>query len=116
MKRWWVSWWHGGYEDEGWKEPSFKHWITGQRDRVNNGLSPEMLIIYNSTAFVDEGEMWDFLDQHGRDDASYVAVIDAPTEKDVWKIVEEFFPGCQQRFCNEREADYDPTKEGGRFS
>lgn len=116
MKRWWISWWHGAYEDEGFKEPNFDYWQSGQRDRPNDGMSPEDYAIYEKADFASEADMYAFIDAHGRDDASFVAVIDALTEEDAWKIVEEFFPGCEHRFCDERAADYDPRKTpNGRF-
>lgn len=88
MKRYWVSWWSGYYEDEGCSQPPFQMWISGQRDRVNSDPDSE------------------------RDEASCCAVIDANSEAEIWAVVAKHFPDYEQRFCTEREDDFKP---GDRF-
>ena len=85
MKRFWVSWWSGYYEDEGCTKPPFQVWISGQRER---GTSDD------------------------RDQVSICAVIDAESPEQVWQAVKKYFPDYEERFCNPVEADYVP---GDRF-
>jgi hypothetical protein len=110
MKRFWVSWWTGNYSDEGCTVPPFKFWVSGQRDRPNNGLNEEQQKI--AAQFSDDDAYEDFLDQHSRDDCSICAVIDAVDEEAVWNLVGTHFPDYDQRFCDEQALDFTP---GPRF-
>ena len=96
-KRYWVSWWSGNvcqedkqtedlYEDEGCSEPPFQVWVSGQRERKN--------------FFGD------------RDECSMCAVIDSESEDRIWEVVEKHYPDYEERFCEERESNFEP---GDRF-
>ena len=113
MTRYWVSWWTGNYVDEGCTEPPFKHWITGQRGRANNGLNAEQLKLV--AQIHDEDEYDKFLDTYSRDDCSICATIDAESEYAVWELVSKYFPDYEPRFCEEKPADFDPVFPGSRF-
>ena len=82
MTRWWVSWWSGNYADEGCTAPPFQVWESGSRDRN---------------------------DDSDRDDVSLCAVVDAADEAAIWRVVARHFPDYEPRFCNEREADWQPN-------
>jgi len=57
MKRYWISWYSGGYEEEGCvDEPPFQYWWSGQRDRPNYGLSDEKYAEYLKIEDEDEGD------------------------------------------------------------
>jgi hypothetical protein len=83
--RYWVSWWSGNYADEGCTKPPFKFWSSGSRYRAED----------------DE-----------RDECSLCAVIDAADDLDVWRLVKQHFPDCEERFCDEKELGWKP---GDRF-
>jgi hypothetical protein len=85
MNRYWVSWYSGYYADEGCTEPPFQVWISGYHKRP---------------------------DSKERDDCIICALIDAPSENDIWYIVAKYFPDYQERFCEKRDKDYIP---GDRF-
>lgn len=89
--RYWVSWWSGYYDDEGCTEPLFQIWISGQRNRVKDGK-------------ID----------NKRNECSICAVIDAESEDEIWEVVKKHFPDMEERFCELRDFDYDPSV-GGRF-
>lgn len=82
MQRFWVSWWSGYYESEGCTKPPFQVWISGSRDRSH---------------------------PNGGDEVSICAVIDAPSEADIWPVVEKHFPDCERRFCTECEPGWIPN-------
>lgn len=107
MKRFWVSWYSGNYEDEGCTAPPFKFWVTGQIDRENNGLTPDLLAKYER--ITDEIEADKFLEQNSRDDCSICAVIDSENEDDVWELVLKHFPDYKPRFCEIRDSDFQPN-------
>ena len=57
MNRYWISWYSGGYEDEGCKlETPFQYWWTGQRSRPNEGLTPEQMTEYYRLFDKDESK------------------------------------------------------------
>lgn len=114
MTRYWISWWSGGYADEGCvEEPPFTYWWSGQRERPNEGLTDEQYKIYK--AIEDEDRAYTFLDAFGKSDGSACACVDAESEDEVWEVIGKYFPDYEQRFIEERAADYDPS-EGGRFT
>ena len=84
MPRYWVGWWSGNYADEGCTKPPFKFWVSGQRERANDG--PESK----------------------RDECSLCAVIDAENELAVEKLVAAHFPDYKMRFCEARPDDFVP--------
>ena len=92
MKRFWVSWWSGYYEDEGCTEPPFQVWTTGQRFRedINNPFNTDT----------------------ERSDVSLCAVIDAPEEVFILPVIYKHFPDCEMRFCEQKRIDWQP---GDRF-
>lgn len=95
MKRYWVSWISGYYEDEGCTAPPYQVWISGQMDR-RSGLPKK------------------FKGKNGgeKDDCTICAVIDANSEDEIWDSVHKHFPDYEERFINEVEPDYEP---GDRF-
>ena len=110
MKRYWVSWYSGNYEDEGCTTPPFKFWVTGYRSRPDYGLSLSKLIEFNNIN--DEDEQNDFLDEHARDDCTICAAIDAESEQGVWELICNHFPDYTRRFIDEVAPDFVP---GDRF-
>lgn len=110
MKRFWASWYSGYYEDEGCTKPPFEVWVTGQRERPQYGLTPEKYAEYD--LIEDEEAGWAFLDEHGKNDATICAFIDAESEGALWLIVAKHFPDWKYRFCEEKEPDFRP---GNRF-
>lgn len=111
MKRFWISWYSGGYEDEGCvDEPPFQYWWSGQRERPNYGLSAENLAEY--LKIVDETEGWAFLDKHGRSDGTACAMVEAESIDEIWQVVGKYFPDYKERFCEEQEAN---AVTGDRF-
>ena len=112
MKRFWISWYSGGYEDEGCVgEPPFQYWWTGDRERPNYGLTPEQLAIYE--AIEDQDEADEYLDEHSRSDGTACALVEAESVDQIWEVVGKFFPDYRERFCEERESDWTPND---RFS
>lgn len=111
MSRFWVSWWTGNYEDEGCTTPPFNYWTTGQRSRVNDGLTEDQLKTLSSL-WVEE-DYDNFIDKFAKDDCSICAVIDAENEDAVWDLVEKYFPDYEQRFAEIKPDDYTP---GSRFT
>jgi len=85
MKRFWISWWSGNYEDEGCTKPPFQFWVSGQRDRDNDDSESE------------------------RDECAICAVIDANSEEEIWPVVKKHFPDYEPRFCTEKRPDYVPN-------
>jgi hypothetical protein len=112
MRKYWVSWWSGNYADEGCTKPPFKFWVSGQKARPNNGMSDADYKTYIS--ITDEDESEDFLNEHYKDDCSICALIESDSEDAIWELVSKHFPDYAPRFCDEREADFDPSV-GGRF-
>jgi len=111
MTRYWISWYSGGYEDEGCiEEPPFQHWWTGQRERPNCGLSDEKYAEY--LKIEDEDERFAFLDTYGKSDGTVCAAVDANSEDEIWEVVGKYFPDYKVRFCEERDSSWSP---GDRF-
>ena len=110
MKRFWVSWYSGNYEDEGCTAPPFQFWTTGQRSRPNEGMTDDQYAEYSK--IMDEDEADAFLDKHARDDCTLCALIDAKSEDQIWPVIAKHFPDYRERFCEERPSDYVP---GDRF-
>lgn len=113
LNRYWVSWWSGNYENEGCKAPPFDFWISGQRERMNNGLAQEQYDF--SRKIRDQDEYDDYINKHGKDDCSICALIDASNEDEIWQEVAKYFPDYDVRFCEQKESDYSPGA-GGRFT
>jgi hypothetical protein len=111
--RYWVSWWSGNYEEEGCKAPPFDFWVSGQRERRRNGLSQEQYDF--SLTIRDEDEYDNYIDKYAKDDCSICALIDASGEEEIWQEVAKYFPDYEQRFCEQKDADYSPGA-GGRFT
>lgn len=86
LNRFWVSWWSGNYASEGCTAPPFQVWCTGSRDRAD-----------------------------GRDEESYCAVIDAPSEAVIWRGIEKHYPDYEPRFCTPREPDWTPNDRFQNF-
>lgn len=84
MKRFWVSWWSGYYEDEGCTTPSFQIWISGHRNRLNK-------------------------ENVERDEVSICAVIDANSKDEIWNVVSKHFPDYKKRFCEQVSDAYVPS-------
>jgi len=111
MKRYWISWYSGGYEDEGCiEEPPFQYWWSGQRERPNHGLTPEKYAEYMKIE--DEDDANAFLDEHGRSDGTACAMVEAESEDEIWTVVARYFPDYEYRFCELRE---DGATTGDRF-
>lgn len=111
MKKYWIGWYSGGYEDEGCVcETPFQYWWTGERDRPDHGLTPERLAEFN--LIDNDDEMYDFLDNHARSTGTAVALVEAESEDEVWETIAQYFPDYEIRFCEEREIDFSP---GDRF-
>ena len=112
MKRYWISWYSGGYESEGCvEEPPFQYWWTGQRERPNYGLSEEQYQQYLLIEDEDEGSA--FIDEHGKSDGTACALVEAESEDEIWEVIGKYFPDYEWRFCEPRELTYTP---GDRFS
>lgn len=77
--RYWVSWWSGYYESEGCTRPPFQVWISGSRERRDDG-----------------------------DEVSLCAVIDASGTAEIWPVVKRHFPDYEERFCQPSDADWQP--------
>ena len=107
MKRYWVSWWSGYYADEGCRKPPFQIWISGSRDRPNDGLSEENLRL--SKFISNEMDYYKYIAENRRDDQSICAVIDAEDEKEIWEAVKLYFPDYKERFCEEQKPDFVPS-------
>jgi hypothetical protein len=111
MTRFWISWFSGGYGDEGCKEqPPFQYWWTGQRDRLNYGLSAEKYAVY--LQIKDEAASHAFIDVHGRADGSACAMVEANNKDEIWPVIARYFPDYKFRFCEECDPDCTP---GDRF-
>jgi len=110
MKRYWISWYSGYYEDEGCSEPPFQVWISGSRERPNHGLSDEKYAEY--LKIEDEDEGYEFIDKHGRDTATICAMVEAESVDEIWQVVGKYFPDHKERFCEEQE---DGAVTGDRF-
>ena len=103
MKRYWISWYSGGHEEEGCvDEPPFQYWWSGQRDRPNYGLSDEKYAEYLKIEDEDEGDA--FLDKHSRSDGTACAMVEAESVDEIWEVVGKYFPDYQERFCVECDA------------
>lgn len=112
MNRYWVSWWTGNYEDEGCTKPPFQFWMSGQRDRENDGLTKEEQVELSKIQDMDKYD--EFLNKHAKDDCSICACIDAESEEDIWEVVSVHFPDYNPRFCELKDKNYNPSI-GGRF-
>jgi len=99
LKRYWVSWYSGYYEDEGCTKPPFQVWISGQAERRSH--LPQKFENFKG----DE-------EDNEKDDCTICAVIDAESEEEIWESVKKHFPDYEERFIKEREPDYVP---GDRF-
>lgn len=100
MKTYWVSWYSGGYEDEGCvDEPPFQYWWTGQSARANKGLTDEQYAAYLLLAECDADN---FLDTHSRSDGTACAMVEANSVDKIWEVVGKYFPDYRVRFCDER--------------
>jgi hypothetical protein len=84
MNRYWVSWWTGNYASEGCTAPPFQVWVSGERMRAGSDKT----------------------------DLSMCAVMDAKSERKIWKAVQKYYPDCSIRFCEKQEDDFVP---GDRF-
>lgn len=104
MTRYWVSWYSGNYEDEGCTAPPFTFWVSGQCERPNYGLSEEEYATWEAIEDGDESD--EYLNTHARDTCTICALIDAPSEEEIWKVVAKHFPDYEYRFCEERATDY----------
>lgn len=113
MNRYWISWWSGYYEEEGCTDPPFQIWISGQKEREDDGLNKEQLEMLSKIQDSDEYDA--FLNQYSKDDCSICACVDAESEEDIWKVVAHHFPDYEPRFCELENTDYDPSI-GGRFA
>lgn len=82
MKRYWISWYSGYYADEGCTAPPFQVWITGSRQRPNDGLTAEQMAVYGS--FTNEDDAEEYLDEHSRDTATICALV-CPWNAESWK-------------------------------
>lgn len=112
MNRYWVSWWSGNYKDEGCTNPPFQFWLSGQKDRDNDGLTTEQM--EQLSLIKDEEEAEEFLNNNAKDDCSLCACLDANSEEEIWQVVAKHFPDYEPRFCEIRDKDYNPSV-GGRF-
>lgn len=88
MNRYWVSWWSNYCAKCGHTEPPFQVWISGQSADDNSAC------------------------KHRIGKASICAMIDAPNEEAIWKVVKKHFSDYEERFCNLDEPDAVP---GNRF-
>ena len=105
-----MSWWSGMHDDEGFKEPLFKYWITGERHRLHYGLTDKEL--HELMKIKDVDKVDEYIDTHGRTDCSICAIIEAQNEGAAWLQVLDFFPGYEPRFCDLVPDDF---KLGDRF-
>ena len=102
MKRYWISWYSGGYSDEGCTEPPFKYWWTGSRARPKHGLTAEQYIQY--TLLKTEDEQFAFLDKHERSTGTACAMVEAESKEEIWPVIKKYFPDYEYRFCEELES------------
>jgi hypothetical protein len=101
MKTYWISWYSGGYEDEGCvDEPPFQYWWSGQAERPNYGLTDEQHAAY--LLLEEEDDADNFLDTHSRSDGTACAMVEAESVDEIWQVVGKYFPDYRERFCNER--------------
>lgn len=113
MARYWISWYSGYYADEGCTTPPFQVWITGSRQRPNEGLTPELHARYQALLLADEDEADEFLNEHSKDTATICAMVDAKSEDEIWQVVGKHFPDYERRFL---EPQKDDAVTGDRFS
>lgn len=112
-RTYWISWYSGGYEDEGCVEqPPFQYWWTGQRSRPNEGMTDEQVKEAERLQNEDEDAYYAFMDAHSRSDGTAVALVSAESTDEIWQIVGKYFPDYEIRFCEGRDDDYVP---GDRF-
>jgi hypothetical protein len=113
-KRYWISWYSGGYEEEGCKcDTPFQYWWTGQRDRPNDGMTPEQVAEAQRLEDEDEDAYYAYMDEHSRSDGTACALVDAESEDEIWQVIGSYFPDYEVRFIEGRDDDYTP---GDRFS
>lgn len=114
MNRYWVSWWSGNYEDEGCTNPPFQFWLTGQRERPLYGLG---VTVYNNLIEqeLSEEEFDKFIDEHGKDECSFCAMVDADNEKEIWAVIKHHFPDYEERFCEHVARSKTPGDRFGDF-
>ena len=114
MKRYWISWYSGGYEDEGCvDEPPFQYWWSGSRFRPNYGLSDEKFSEY--LKIENKEDTYAFLDKHGRSDGTACAMVEAENTDEIWQVVGKYFPDYKERFCEECEPSTVPGDRFGNF-
>jgi hypothetical protein len=79
-----MTYWASWWADwcERTAELPFQAWVTGSRERM------------------DDDEEW-----------SYCARIEANSEEAVEDLVEQHFPDCEFRFCQERPDDWYPPRD-----
>jgi fructose-1,6-bisphosphatase/inositol monophosphatase family enzyme len=109
MKRFWISWFSGNYEDEGCTKPPFKFWVSGSRFRVNYGLTEEQRKVAEQ---LGEEEYKAYMNKHSRDDQIICTAIDAEDESAALALVGKHFPDYEVRFCEEQDSQLKP---GSRF-
>lgn len=111
LKRFWVSWISGYYENEGCTKPPFKLWTSSYIEREQQNFTPEQYRIF---ALLEDNseELERALNAYTKTDCNLCAVIDATDEEAIWKVVKHHFPDYIYRFCQEEQNDFIP---GDRF-
>jgi hypothetical protein len=88
----------GNYADEGCTAPGVQFWVSGSASRRSH-LPQEF-----PPKEMEAGDE--------KDDLMLCAVIDAENEEEIWTGIAKHFPDYAPRFCEPKEADYQP---GDRF-
>lgn len=115
-KRYWISWYSGGYEDEGCNlDTPFQYWWTGQRDRLNDGMTPEQVIEAARLEDEDEDAYYAYMDAHSKSDGTACAMIDAESEDEIWQVIGHHFPDYEVRFIEGRDDGHTPGDRFGDF-
>ena len=88
----WTSWWtsiypYEEYEDDTTVNFPAKIWVSGQKGALD-----------------EDKEMY-----------SLCALIKAHSEQEVWKIVSKGFPDYEERFCTQKDLDFQENDLGDRF-
>lgn len=117
LRRYWVRFYTGYYEDEGCREPPWPHWITGytidRRHPYAPAYDPAGDDIVRSFRCTEDEDIYDYLeDTYGRSDCTVVNIVDARNYQDMLRLIGTYFPDYFDMTCDEVARDYLP---GSRF-
>ena len=87
-RRFWVSWYSTYHIKYKCTTPPFKIWESGYCDNP-----------------ADEDI----------DLSTWCAVIEANSEQEIWQVIKNHFPDYEERFCEERNSDWEPNDRFPEF-